>query len=321
MRLVGTILGAAVPQLITEVGPWHRLRASLAIVVTASALFVAYGGFAIFAFASDNPSVVPLPHFMPNPNPGPGIAVSTHAVDCGSWTAGTHLCDTVTVKSTGSKPLRVDSVEITPHGLGFSHDQNCVRTKDHPPPLYLPKGATCTVQVSFEPSGAEGQRSAQMIIHENIATDNGVRVAVHAEVKARTPVGNLVASLAENADGSGRCEFVAGVVIDNQTVNAIRIWLAMSLKTPTTADLPTRVHVSTSSETLPGTSQDNFPIDAEDSLLIPVESEMYDKEHFVRVTVDPNDDVPEFDEDDNDEPNIKVYLPAQPEGVVPCKTA
>ena len=74
---------------------------------------------------------------------------------------------------------------------------------------------------------------------------------------------------------------------------------------------PTHVGVSTSSETLPPKSQDDFPVGSEDALLIPVESDMYDQEHTLTVSVDPSHEVSETDEDDNGL-NIKIYLRSNP---------
>ena len=53
--------------------------------------------------------------------------------------------------------------------------------------------------------------------------------------------------------------------------------------------------------------------------MIPVESDMYDQEHTLTVSVDPSHEVSETDEDDSGL-NIKIYLPEQPEGALECKT-
>jgi hypothetical protein len=183
-RVFGTILGAAVPQLITHVGPGHRLRATLAFGVTAVGLFVAYGGFALFAFASGTESVVPLPSIVPNPvvdGPsvnGQAVDVNPRSVDCGASAAGPVECDTVSVESTGRKPLRNIWVEFSPRGQGFIQNETC---KDRT----LSAGETCTVTVSFEPSGDAGVRTSEMIIHENISTDHGIHVAVRGRSRRR----------------------------------------------------------------------------------------------------------------------------------------
>jgi hypothetical protein len=50
VRLVGAVLGAAVPTLISYAGPHAHVRAGVGIAVTAVALFVTYGGFTLFDF-------------------------------------------------------------------------------------------------------------------------------------------------------------------------------------------------------------------------------------------------------------------------------
>ena len=137
VRLIGTILGAAIPQLIAQVGPGHRLRAGMAVAVTSVALFAAYGGFTIFAFASDQESVVPLPSIAPQPgdsggnsggNAGSGIEVDPDTVDCGEREVVDELleCEDVRVTSTGNKPLRIWSVDFQPTSP-FGQSQDCVK--------------------------------------------------------------------------------------------------------------------------------------------------------------------------------------------------
>ena len=171
VRLIGTILGAAVPQLITQVGPGHRLRAGMAISVTTLALFAAYGGFTLFAFASDRESVVPLPSIVPQPgdgggngsgHAGSGIAVDPDSVDCGDQQVVDELlaCEDVTVTSTGIEPLEIWSVTFEPTG-SFGQSQTCVEESP------LPTGETCTVHVLFRPLGEPGPRAARMSINGN----------------------------------------------------------------------------------------------------------------------------------------------------------
>jgi hypothetical protein len=321
-RVIGTILGAAVPQLITHIGPGHRLRATLAFGVTGVALFVAYGGFAVFAFASDEPSVVPLPSILPNPAPsvdGPAVDVSPRLVDCGAFAAGAvgapFECDTVTVESRGSKPLRNIWVEFSPRGQGFSQNETCKGRS-------LSDGETCTVTVSFEPAGESGVRSSEMIVHENVPTDNGIHVTVRGAVTALKPVGDLVVS------PSVRCDYVAGVEVGGATVDAIRIWLTVELEDVVGDAAPTQVPLSGSNDTLqagtaalPETRRDDFPIGSEEALTIPLQPDMYDKEHTLTLAVDPDQQVPEID-DGNNALMMKLVLPAQPQAgnAVQCES-
>jgi hypothetical protein len=72
VRLVGAALGSAVPTLVTFAGPYRRLRLGIAAGVTAVALFVTYGGFTLFDFATDRNETFPLPAAAPDPSPSTG---------------------------------------------------------------------------------------------------------------------------------------------------------------------------------------------------------------------------------------------------------
>lgn len=324
-RVFGTILGAAVPQLITQVGPGHRLRATLAFLVTAVALFVAYGGFTLFAFASDRPSVVPLPSILPNPagdGPsvnGPAVDVNPDSVDCGEFPAGAvgnrFECATVSVESTGGKPLRNIWVEFSPRDQCFSQNETCKGRS-------LSAGETCTVTVSFEPSGDAGARSSEMIVHENVPSDHGIHVPVRAEVAAPKPVGDLV------VNPSLRCDYITGAEVGGATVDAIRIFLTVELKDSVGDASPMQVPVSASNDTLqtgtaalPATQRDDLPIGSEEALTIPLQADMYDKEHTLTITVDPDQQVLETDTSDNTL-KMKLFLPAQPQAgdAVQCES-
>jgi PASTA domain-containing protein len=65
VSLIGAALAAAVPALITAGGP-HGV--TLGIGVTAVALFVTYGGFTVFDYATDRPKTFPLPEAAPEPD-------------------------------------------------------------------------------------------------------------------------------------------------------------------------------------------------------------------------------------------------------------
>lgn len=65
VTLIGAALAAAVPALITAGGP-HGV--TLGIAVTAVALFVTYGGFTVFDYATDRPQTFPLPEAAPEPD-------------------------------------------------------------------------------------------------------------------------------------------------------------------------------------------------------------------------------------------------------------
>ena len=71
VTLIGAVLGSAVPPLVTFAGPYLRLRAGVGIAVTVAALFITYGGFTLFDFATDRTETFPLPAGVPEPAPAP----------------------------------------------------------------------------------------------------------------------------------------------------------------------------------------------------------------------------------------------------------
>jgi hypothetical protein len=89
VRLIGALLGSAIPPLVTFAGPYHRLRAGLAVAVTAGALIITYGGFTLFDFATERKETFPLPASVPQPND----SASSPASDSGDGGNGPTLVD------------------------------------------------------------------------------------------------------------------------------------------------------------------------------------------------------------------------------------
>lgn len=310
-RVIGTILSGAVPPLIATAGPGHRLRASLAIGVTTLALFAAYGGFAVFAFASDKPSVVPLPRFVPDPAAKPGIELSTESIDCGRREVGAQdspECGTVTVESTGSEDLVVTEVGFNPQHQGFSQNQNCVKYS----PLH--KGEQCTVTVMFTPpSDQPGTRSSLMYINENVPNDNIKHVTVRAEVEGSQPqpVGDLVIA------SDPVCDYVPNELLGGEYKNVLRITFTVNLE-DAIGGPPSQVEVSASPVDTPSATTelpetpDSFAVGQADYLEIPLEPQNYQQEAVLTLNVDPDGKIHEIDETNN-AIEIKVVLPAQSE--------
>jgi hypothetical protein len=67
VTLIGAVLGSAIPTLVTFAGRYHHLRAGVGIAVTVAALFITYGGFTMFDFATDRTHTFPLPPAGPKP--------------------------------------------------------------------------------------------------------------------------------------------------------------------------------------------------------------------------------------------------------------
>src|SRR6266542_2440468 len=82
LKLVGAAFGAAIPPLISQAGRFHQVRAGVGIAVTVGALFLTCGGIC--------------------------IEVTATSLSCTG-----DGCDPLTIKSTGSKPLLVRSIEST----------------------------------------------------------------------------------------------------------------------------------------------------------------------------------------------------------------
>jgi hypothetical protein len=171
VRLLFLIVGAAIPPIILHVGPWQGPRTFVALVLVGVALFVAYGGFALFAFATDQPSALPLPPPLPDPSdgqtttttsttitsPGPGIAVTPDTLHCDIKGCD----DSVTITSTGDEALVIGTIEFDPPTGEFTEDDEC---DGHD----LAKDQQCQVIVTFAPSELAGTRSAKMVIHQNL---------------------------------------------------------------------------------------------------------------------------------------------------------
>ena len=171
IRLLFLVLGAAIPPLVMHVGPWQGPRTFAALALVGVALFVAYGGFAIFAFAGHRPSALPLPPALPDPSDGetttthtiptpsgPDIDVTPHdTLHCGSKGCD----DSVTITSTGDEVLEIRNIEFDPPTGEFTQDQKCEWHE-------LEKDEQCQVGVTFVPSGSAGTHRAKMVIHQNL---------------------------------------------------------------------------------------------------------------------------------------------------------
>lgn len=171
LKLVGAALGAAIPPLISQGGRFQRARAGVGIAVTVGALFLTYGGFTVFDVATGRPTTFPAPPAVRGDSSASGQTDSS----AGNQTAGsgdacgggscieltaTSLtctgadCDPLTIKSTGSKPLLVRSIEIDGEAAAdFHHGGECQDRE-------LAPNDECALTVTFTPSG-DGSRCAQ----------------------------------------------------------------------------------------------------------------------------------------------------------------
>jgi hypothetical protein len=141
VTLIGAALAAAVPALITAGGP-HGV--TLGIAVTAVALFVTYGGFTVFDYATDRPKTFPLPEAVPEPDEpetnGPGTEVDVPDV------VGTSYADAeARLQSAGFGVTREDVESIEPPETVVEQDPTADERVD--------EGTTITLSVSVEAPG------------------------------------------------------------------------------------------------------------------------------------------------------------------------
>src|SRR5262249_2526367 len=232
-------------------------------------------------------------------NSVPAVHVDPATVDCGTQTSsesGESIpCPEVTVTSTGDAPLRVTNIEWQPTGF-FAHDQDCVRRSP------LAKGESCTIRISMRPDGDPGQRSAQMIVHENVKTDNGVRVSVNGDLEAPQPVGDLVIS-----PDSVSCASAGNDVEVTFTVGADA---ASSATQPTEVTVSAHDVTETSTQKLPDV-EGVFPVGQPGPLPIPLSHATLGQPSVVLALEA---------EPDGDPLTIKSTLPDQshPEGPLTC---
>jgi hypothetical protein len=137
-----------------------------------SALFLTYGGFTLFDVATGRPATFPAPPVVQSAiaasaasggsdssagkghSPGEacdgGICIEVTATSLSCTSDG---CDPLTIKSTGSKPLLVRSIEFDREAADFHHGGEC-QDKE------LSPNDECALTVTFTPSG-DGNLCAQ----------------------------------------------------------------------------------------------------------------------------------------------------------------
>jgi hypothetical protein len=111
------------------------------------------------------------------PTPGPGISIDPNPDDCGSKPVGQSSdCPPIMVRSTGSAPLRVTSVE-GPAGPAAGEFE----VSPDPCPGELTPGENCQINVKFRPTLAQ-LSSASIIVHQNLPKpDTGTKVELRGQ--------------------------------------------------------------------------------------------------------------------------------------------
>jgi hypothetical protein len=177
-KLLGMALGAALPPLVGAVGPGRSVRVTAAVLMTAAAVVLAYGGGQLFAKVANTEPPLPTPaeilHPQPTPDPDPdpdpdpgnaiiersgdlGIRVEPGAITCGA----DHGCGTATVTSVGTVPLRITS-------LAFEDDAASYLTATGCENAVLAEDEQCTITLEFTAENAPESATTHLVIHQNL---------------------------------------------------------------------------------------------------------------------------------------------------------
>jgi hypothetical protein len=196
---VGTILGPALAAVLTAFVQTSGRRQWLRIVAAAvAAYFIAAAGITVpeiaigQALANEDSTSTYLPDEViaepdtseppvtssssdpsgtdPSTESLPGIEPQPSTVDCGEVVVGDSVpCTEITISSTGTAPLEVSGVELE------NTDDFAVSSDGCSGQQFVP-GDGCVIIVEFVP-GQEGERTASLIIHQNLLSpDQGTLV-------------------------------------------------------------------------------------------------------------------------------------------------
>jgi hypothetical protein len=226
---------------------------------------------------------------------GLGISVTPDLLRC-----SVEGCEEpVIIKSTGERVLMVFEIEfVDDPAAEFGHDRECENES-------LRKDEECRFRVTFTPLRTGGTRKVDLVIHQNLP-EVPTTVPVEGEVEdgdAGSPVGDLVAP-----PGEVRCFHQRGGTAEGE--DALQISLTLRIEGASPDELPGSVLLTAQDDRGPSASA-RGGIGEGRVLALPLEPEHYGQTHVVTVGVDPENEVPETDEDDN-QLTVSVDLPADP---------
>jgi hypothetical protein len=301
-RLVGAALGAAIPVLVAA-GAQGIIVSGL---ITGGALLFTYGGFTIFDYASDKKATFPLPAALPAPGdngPSPtttttdslGLEVKPKKVTCDS-----DGCDELTVTSTGDRLVKIYNIEFIGDDVGeFSHD-GC-ENQD------LEKDQACQITVTFTPS-RPGSRTVTLRMHHNVGpypTD----IPIEAEASGGPPPPTLDLVPAKD---TVTCVYQAGgALVDHQPKDALQITFTLQLDGASQLPDGASVLITARSSRGPRDPYERGGVGEGRYVALPLEPSDYRRLHTVTVRVDPNNEVPEGNEDNNVF-RVRVFVPSRP---------
>ena len=307
VSLIGAALAAAVPALMT-LGGAHGVV--LGVGVTAAALGVTYVGFTAADAATDRPQTFPLPENV-RERVEDGEAVVTTAADGLSIevTPDTLHCtsdgceEPVIIKSTGERLLNIDEIEFDGEAAAdFGHGDGCEHRS-------LGEDEECSLSISFTPSGSVGARIARLVIHQNLPGPP-TYVDLEGEVDGGPtppPIGDLLAS----SEGVQCVHQRGGALVSGEPKDALQIFFSLRLEGASPDQLPGSVQTNARSNLGPSWSARGGVGEGQRVAALPLDPDDYGRTHTVTVSVDPDNEVPESNEDNN-QLTVTVALPAQP---------
>ena len=166
-KLVGAVVGAAIPGVAAYVLPRRNLHLGVGIALTVIALVLVYGGSVAINAAADRPQTFPT--WVKDPTPtatvtatatadpgGPGISVSPQVLSCTPQCA-----EPVSITSNGERPLRIGTVSISDDAENrFSKVQDCAGVD-------LDPGEKCEFGIAFSAPQDADTRTASMRVESN----------------------------------------------------------------------------------------------------------------------------------------------------------
>ncbi|VVJ21624.1 Uncharacterised protein [Amycolatopsis camponoti] len=305
VRLVGLCLGAAIPPFVSTVGRWRPVRAGFAVLITVVAAMVTYSG-SVGVGAATNSKIVPPPIELVEEIAGRSTETtqtSTPPAKVGLLEAMPAklncrpVCDSkVTIKSTGTAPAHVDTVDIDGPGKAkFTRTDECVGKTLEP-------GEDCSFKVTFKPAGATSTQTAQVVIRGD--QDHETKV----ELSGTQPPPLL--DLGVSSQGLS-CILQPGGTADGR--DELQVFFHVSLTGATPEQLPGLVPVQVTS--VPGaTVTVNTAVSRSSTgstvAALPLSALDYGRGHSVTVTIDPGHKIAERSETNN-VLRFRVTIPAK----------
>jgi hypothetical protein len=170
MRLLGAVLGALVPPMLSELLPKTRTRPLVAVGVAVGAILLTYTTLTAADFVTKSSPTFPLPRGLPSPagtstesRGGLAIEVSPTSLECN--TSG--CAEPVTVQNLGDRPLKIYDIEVDGNDPGnFIPDpeQKCANRTLRP-------NEYCSFEVTYSPPAEGKAKAARLVINQNLPGD------------------------------------------------------------------------------------------------------------------------------------------------------